>query len=221
MVVETSERGWARVDPDARFWIPCPAAFPAGMNRESWAAEVAGDWWDRSGLRYSAPALTQLAQVFSFTQEHGYTIVPCHQIWMYLRDPTLPPLAVHIGIWKSAGERGQRLRELAGAGDHDGARRPDISDVETASLGAGLRVVRYRMSRNDDLAGVLAYGFRSAEFETDLQIFTRSASPRHLTAAFSDIDDFVRAISVCPAPLRRIVGVADMWSTIVDYHHEA
>jgi hypothetical protein len=218
--METSERGWARVDPDARFWIPCPAAFPPGMNRESWAAEVAGGWWERSGLRYSAPALTQLVQVFSFTQEHGYTLVPCHQIWIYLRDPTFPPLAVHIGIWKSTGERAQRLRELTGADDQGGARRPDISDVETTSLGAGLRTVRYRMSRDTDLMGVLGYGFRLAEFETDLQIFTRSASPRHLTAAFSDIDDFVRAISVCAGTLRRIDGVTSMRSTIVDYHQE-
>jgi hypothetical protein len=199
MVLENSEKGWVRVDPDPRFWIPCPAAFPAGMDRESWAAEVAAAWWEQAGLRYSGPALTQLAQVFSFTQQHGYTMVPCHQIWIYLRDPARPPLPVHIGIWKAEGERGNRLRELAGADDQAGPRSPDISDVETPGLGSGLRVVRYRMSRDEDLIGVLGYSFRSTEFDTDLQIFTRSASPRQLTSAFSDIDDFVRGMSVCSA----------------------
>ena len=196
--METSEKGWLRVDLESPFWIPCPVAFPDGMTREAWATEAAGAWWQQSGLTYTPTAVGQLAQMLALAQEHGYARVPCHQIWIYLRDPATPPLPVHIGIWSSEGEREQRFRLLAGADDRASVRKPEVSEVETANLGGGLRVLRYRKSRKGALVGLLAYAFRSQECETDLQILAGSNSLSELTAAYGDIDDFVRGLIVYP-----------------------
>jgi hypothetical protein len=194
--MEISGKGWVRVAADASFWIPCPAAFPPGIDRESWAREGARVWWEASGLTYPDSAVDQLAQMLTFIQERAYAKVACHQIWIYLRDPAMPPLPVHIGIWKSKGERELRLRELTGADDKASLRKPDVSETETENLGRGLRVLRYRNTPKGRLMGILMYGFRSQEFETDVQIFTESGDVRQLTAAHGDIDDFVQGVSV-------------------------
>lgn len=194
--MEISEKGWARVTLDTPFWIPCPPVFPEGITRESWAAEGAGAWWEQSGLTYPDSAVAQLAEMLTFIQQRGYARVLCHQIWIYLRDPVVPPLPVHIGIWKSEGEREQRLCQLTGADDQASVRKPDVSEVETVYLGSGLRVLRYRMRHENELRVMLAYAFRSEEYETDLQIFTGAAPLNELTAAFGDIDDFVQGVSV-------------------------
>ena len=196
--METSEKGWVRIAPDSRFWIPCPAAFPEGITRESWAAEMARFWWEQSGVPHPDSAVGQLARMLSYLQENAYASIPCHQIWIYLRDLDMAPLPVYIGIWNSVGEREQRLRLLAGADDKASVRKPEVCEVETTNLGTGLRVLRYRTTRKNPLVGVLSYGFRSEEFETDVQIVTGSARPSQLTAAtvLGDIDDFIRAMTV-------------------------
>jgi hypothetical protein len=133
--------GWVRVEPDAPFWIPCPATL------------------------------------------------------IYRRDPALPPLPMNVGVWKSAGKRAVRLRELAGGGDQAGIRRPEVSEVTTVNLGIGLRVLRYEAD-----GGVLGYAFRSERFEADLQILVGCASMILLTTAFGEIDDFVRRLAIHVGP---------------------
>jgi hypothetical protein len=192
-----SQKGWLQVDVDPHYWIPCPVQFPPGMDRESWATDMSQGWWERSGLMHKETVIEPLATMLRAIHERAYATVPCHQIWIYLRDPAVPPLPVFIGIWKQEGERRARLRELAGADDKASARKPQVAEFATDRLGPGLRVMRYRTGRKKGaLFGVLGYAFRSEEFETDLQLSLSSPDLRWLMTATEDIDQFIHGMSV-------------------------
>jgi hypothetical protein len=193
---QTSEKGWVQAQGDRRFWIPCPAGFPQGHDRASWAAMMAGAWWERSGRTYTATAIEQLAAMLRRIHEQGYAKVPCHQIWIYLRDPAVPPLPVHIGVWKMQGERNKRLRSLSGADDTASTRPPDVTELASDYLGPGIRAMRYRMRESGVLA-MVGYAFRSEGFETDVQISTATRDLRQFGTAISDIEEFIRGVTVC------------------------
>jgi hypothetical protein len=193
---QTSEKGWVQAQGDRHLWIPCPAWFPEGHDRGSWAAMMAGAWWEQSGLTYTATAVEQLAAMLRRIHEQGYAKVPCHQIWIYLRDPAAPPLPVHIGIWKMQDERNKRLRSLSGADDTASTRPPEVAELATETLGPGIRAMRYRMRESGALA-MVGYAFRSEGFETDVQISTATRDLRQLGTAISDIEEFIRGVTVC------------------------
>lgn len=191
----TSELGWIGVDFDTRLWIPCPVAFPDGNDLDSWATAMAAGWWEQSGLVYQEDVIGTLATMLRMARK-GYERVRCHQIWIYLRDPGVPPQPVFIGIWKQAGDRDRRLRLLTGADDKSGTHKPQLAEVTTEHLGTGLRVLRHRKRDKGRLAALLSYAFRVEEHETDLQMFTSSSDLPALTAASDDIERFVQGISV-------------------------
>lgn len=200
----TSRKGWVRVQCDLRIWIPCPAEFPdeLGLDRESWSVAMAEAWWEQSGLSYGQSAVDKLAYMLREVREQGYENVPCHQIWAYYRDFTVPPLPVHIGIWMMTGDREDQLRALSGATDHNVIRQPLVTEFTTKTLGIGFRVVRYKDDGNGNVVGMLGFAFRSEEFETDVQVITGTPDLRQLQRTTADIDDFVHGISVYynPAP---------------------
>jgi hypothetical protein len=191
----TSELGWVRVDFDTRLWLPCPHVFPDGYDLDSWATAMATAWWEQSGLRYQDDVIGKLATMLRMIHG-GYERVRCHQIWIYLRDPGIPPHPVFLGIWKQAGDRDQRLRLLTGADDKSSARKPQVAEVTTEHLGTGLRVLRHRTRDKGQLLALLSYAFRVEEHETDLQVSTSSSDLRALTAANDDIERLVQGITV-------------------------
>jgi hypothetical protein len=194
-VTVTSETGWVKVDFDPRLWMPCPHVFPDDHDLDSWATGMAAAWWEQSGLNYTDDMTGALAKMLRML--HGaYERVRCHQIWIYLRDPGIPPHPVFIGIWKQAGDRGRRLRLLTGADDKSSVRKPQIAEVTTEQLGTGLRVLRQQARDKGRLTVLLSYAFRVEEHETDLQVFTSSSDPRALTLASDDIERLVQGITV-------------------------
>jgi hypothetical protein len=197
--LQTSEKGWVQAHGDIRFWIACPPPHTGEHenNDDPWAEEVATAWWQLSGRPYTPTAIGQLASMFRYVQEHGYERVPCHQIWTYLRDPAVPPLPVHIGIWKTDGDRDQRLRQLSGADDPASTRLPDVTEFTTSNLGTGVRALHYRMREKGVLA-MLGYAFRAEPYATDLQIMATTRDLRHLATATPDIEDFIKTITVFP-----------------------
>jgi hypothetical protein len=191
----TSELGWIEVDSDPRLWLPCPHYFPDGDDLDSWATGMAAAWWEQSGLSPTSDMIDRLAAMLRML--HGaYERVRCHQIWIYLRDPAIPPHPVFIGIWKQAGDRDRRLRLLTGADDKSSVRKPEIAEVATGQLGTGLRVLRQRTRDKGRLVALLSYAFRVEEHETDLQLFTSSSDLRALTLASDDIERLVQGINV-------------------------
>jgi hypothetical protein len=191
----TSELGWARADVNTRLWLPCPLFFPDGYDLDSWATAMATAWREQSGLRYQDDVIGKLATMLRMIHA-GYERVPCHQIWICLRDPGIPPHPVFLGIWKQAGDRDRRLRLLTGADDMSGTRKPEVAGVTTGHLGTGLRVLRHRARDNRRLRALLSYAFRVEEHETDLQVFTSSSDLRALAAASGDIERLVQGITV-------------------------
>jgi hypothetical protein len=188
-----SELGWARVDVDTRLWIPCPLILPDGYDRDSWAAAA---WLEQSGLVYQDDVIGKLATMLRMIREGGYERVRCHQIWIYLRDPGIPPHPVFLGIWKQAGDRDRRLRLLTGADDKSSTGKPQVAEVATEHLGTGLRVLSHRTRNKGQLLVLLSYAFRVEEHETDLQVFTSSSDLGALTAAGHDIEHLVQGITV-------------------------
>jgi hypothetical protein len=190
-----SEMGWVSADPDTRLWIPCPVAFPDGYDLDSWATAMSAGWWEQSGLSYTGEMVGQLATMLRMV--HGaYQRVRCHQIWIYLRDPGIPPHPVFVGIWQQAGDRDQRLRLLTGADDKSNVRKPQVAKVTTERLGTGLRVLRQQARDDGRIRVLLGYAFRVEEHETDLQVFTSSSDPRSLTLASDDIERLVHGMTV-------------------------
>jgi hypothetical protein len=191
----TSELGWIKVDSDPRLGLPCPHYFPDGDDLDSWATGMAAAWWEQSGVSYTGDMIDRLAAMLRLV--HGaYDRVRCHQIWIYLRDPAIPPHPVFIGIWKQAGDRDRRLRLLTGADDKSSVRKPQIAEVATGQLGTGLRVLRQQTRDKGRLVALLSYAFRVEEHETDLQLFTSSSDLRALTLASDDIERLVQGITV-------------------------
>lgn len=196
----TSENGWVRTVCDHRFWLPCPRGFLPGYDRESWAAEVARAWWEVNGLSVGQSSVDHLAAMLRRIHEDGYANVACHQIWVYLRDPAARPLPVFIGIWQLTGDRTERLRQLSGADDPDVVEPVSVSSFATGALGDGVRSTRHKRRADGQLYAVLGYAFRSTEFATDVHVMTSGADPSELRKATSDIEDFVRGMTVYRNP---------------------
>ena len=136
----TSAKGWVDVRCDLRIWILVPAGFPPelGLDHDTWAPAVAKAWWQQSGLRYGQDMVAKLAFMLETLRQDGYADFPCHQIWAHYRDFTLPPLPLHIGIWKMTGARDQQLRALSGAAEPDAISPPAVTEFTTDALGDGL-----------------------------------------------------------------------------------
>ncbi|HEX6522312.1 MAG TPA: hypothetical protein VF070_20245 [Streptosporangiaceae bacterium] len=200
----TSRKGWVRVHCDLRIWIPCPAQFPdhLGLDLNSWSTAMAEAWWEQSGLEYGHAVVDKLACMLREVREQGYENVPCHQIWAYYRDFTVPPLPIHIGIWMMTGNRDQQLRALSGATDPSVIRKPLMAEFTTKTLGTGVRTVRYKEVDHGNVVVMLGFAFRSEKFETDLQVTTGTPDLHQLEKATTDIEDFVHGISIYynPAP---------------------
>jgi hypothetical protein len=191
----TSTTGWVRNTCDLRIWMPCPARFPDGLDRDSWAAAMAEGWWEQSGLNYGQEAVGTLAHMLRVIHEQGYKNVPCHQIWAHYRDITLPPLPLHIGIWKMTGDREQQLAGLSGATDPDVIRPPAVSAFTTKALGTGLRTMRHKQA-GGTVVDMLGFAFRSEEFDTDVQVTAGTPDLRQLQKATRDIEDFIHGMSI-------------------------
>ena len=191
----TSTKGWVRTSCDPRIWIPCPARFPDGLDRDSWAAAMAEGWWEQSGLDYGQAVVGNLARMLRVIHEQGYENVPCHQIWAHYRDTSVPPLPLHIGIWKMTGDREQQLLGLSGATDSDVIRPPAVSAFATRALGTGLRTMRHKHADGTVIA-MLGFAFRAAELETDVQVTTGTPDLRQLQKAARDIEGFIHGMSV-------------------------
>jgi len=182
---------------DYRFWLPCPRIFPAGSDRESWAAEMAAGWWHISDLPDEQNMVDRLAAMLRESHEEAYATVPCQQIWIYVRDPVVPPIPLHIGIWKTNGDREEQLLSLSGARDPHAVRPPLVAQAELGPLGRGIRAIRYVSADGDgSLCALLGYGFRVAELETDIQLLATSMDPAALITAVPDIEDFIRGMTV-------------------------
>jgi hypothetical protein len=174
------------------------------MTRASWSQEAAELHWEAAGLPRSDTAIQALAAMLSLLHEESYRDLLCHQIWIYLREVVQLPLPVYVGIWEQRGETREQLMVLSGASDPETVRAPAVVEFNTTSLGDGIRSVRYKKLHDGSLCGVLGYAFRSAEFETDVQVWTSTPDLPRLVNATRDINDLVRSMSVfSQAELRR------------------
>jgi hypothetical protein len=196
----TSEKGWVHTVCDRRFWLPCPRALPAGFDPGSWAADMSAGWWHISGLPYEQNTVDRLAAMLRVIHDEAYATVPCHQVWIYVRDPAVLPIPLRIGIWKMAGNRDERLLALSGAKDVLAAWPPLVAELKVGRLGAGVRAIRHVSADDGSLRATLGYGLRAAEFETDIQVLATSADPAALVRAAPDLDDFIRGMSVYRKP---------------------
>jgi len=106
------------------------------------------------------------------------------------------PLVLYVGIWESDGERDAQLRMLTHADDPGVVEPPIVDEFSTDRLGTGLRTMRYRHLDDGSLYAGLSYAWRSAEYETDLLLFTSSEDLGRLQRAIPDMDEFARAINV-------------------------
>lgn len=194
----TSKKGWVRVNPDPRIWLPIPAEVPPGLgyDDETWATAMAEAWWELSGLKHSPASVEQLAVMLRTVRQQGFEMVPCHLIWAWYRDIALPPLPLHIGIWQLTGEREHQLSALSGAADRDVIRPPQTQTYTTESLGSGFRTIRYKQAEKGTVVAMLGFAFRSEELETDVQITTATPDLRQLDRATPDIEHFIHQIDV-------------------------
>jgi hypothetical protein len=192
----TSKKGWASIDYDERIWIPCPAVFQPGIDRETYAAGVARIWWEQSGIGHKPSDVGRLAEMLSVIHQSIWGKIPCHYALIHLPDPRLMPLVLYVGIWEAAGDENEQLRVLCHADDPEAVERPVAEEFTTDRLGTGLRVIRYRHLPDGALYAGLAYAWRSATYETDLLLNTSSEDLGRLQRAIPDIEDLARATNI-------------------------
>jgi hypothetical protein len=94
------------------------------------------------------------------------------------------------------GDRETRLLQLSGAGDPGVVRPPFVSKFTTDNLGEGICATRHKRREDGQLYAVLAFGFRSPEFETDVQVMASTTDLSELRMATADIEEFVRGMTV-------------------------
>lgn len=194
-----SQKGWVKVGFNTGIWIPCPPAFPAGMDRESWAAEYARAWWETSGKQHGKREVSLLARSLAAIHQNVYGVLPCHLALIHLPDPRQPPLLVCLGIWPSLGERDSQLAALTHADEPAAMQPPIVTEFSTEDLGPGLKVLYYQLGKDGSTVhGCLNYAWRSAEHETDVRLFTSCPDLGRLQGAMPDIDDLARVITVVP-----------------------
>ena len=192
-------QGWVKVGFHRGIWIPCPPAFPAGMDTESWAAGYARTWWESSGKKHGKREVRLLAQNLAAIHANTYGVLPCHLALIHLPDPRQPPLLVCFGIWPALGERDSQLRMLAHADEAGAMQPPIVTEFSTENLGPGLKVLYYQLGKNGSTVnGCLNYAWRSQEHETDVRLFTSCPDLGRLQGAMPDIDDLARVITVVP-----------------------
>lgn len=195
-----SKKGWFDADYDAQVWIPCPAVFPEGVDREIYAAGVAGIWFERVPPDRRRPGDVELlaAQLSEIHQATYGKVAVCY-VFVHLPDPVGHlPLVVNVGVWEARGDAGEQLRMLCLADDPDAVEPPIVDEFATPRLGTGLRVLRYCRLTDDDgaLYSGLNYAFRSAELETDLALSVVSEDLGRLQGAMPDIEALVRSMSI-------------------------
>lgn len=201
----TSKKGWVKLGYDRRVWIPCPPVFPEGIDRDSWAAGFAREWWDGCGLKHSANDVALLSRLLSEIHKSTFGTIPCHLAFVHLPDPRLLPLPIFLGIFESGGEREERLRLLTHADDPAAVEPPIVDEFRTDMLGSGLRVLRYLHLDDGALFAAMNYAWRSQEYETDLRLWVSTEDLGRLERATCDIDEFARTIRVVPkAGVRQI-----------------
>ena len=93
------------------------------------------------------------------------------------------------------GQDARMLLELSGATDPDVIRPPAVSAFTTKGLGTGLRTMRHKEA-DGTVVAMLGFAFRSAEFETDVQVTAGTPDLRQLQKATRDIEDFIHGMSV-------------------------
>lgn len=197
---QPSRKGWIQVGYNRDIWIPCPPAFPDGMDRASWAASYSRAWWESTGRKSRKRQVDLLAEALSAIQESAYRLLPCHLAFIHLPNPTMTPLLVCFGVWPAIGERESQLRLLAHADDPAAMEPPIVTDFPTDKLGPGLKVFYHQLSADDrtTIIANLDYAWRSAEYETDVRLFTSCPDLPRLQAAMPHIDDLARATNVVP-----------------------
>jgi hypothetical protein len=192
----SSKKGWVRLGYDRRLWIPCMETFPDGLDRDSWAAGFAREWWDGSGLEHSPADVARLAAVLAEIHRSTFGHIACHLAFAHLPDPRLMPLPIFLGVFESGGERDERLRLLTRADDQNAVEPPVVDEFSTGKLGTGLRTLRYLHLDDGALYAALNYAWRSDEYETDVHLWTSTEDLARLERAMPDIDEFARTITV-------------------------
>lgn len=196
----SSKNGWVKIRYNQSIWIPVMPVFPDGYDRESFSAEVAELWWASSGVPHTAQDVLRLHQILAEIHQSVYGRIPCHLAFIHLPDPRLIPLLLYVGIWEADGDRDQQLRMLCHADDPAAVEPPIVEEFTTGTLGAGLRVLRYRHLDDGALYAGLSYAWRSEKLQTDLLLNVTSEDLGRIHGAIPDIEEFARVTSIIRQP---------------------
>ncbi|MBO0773486.1 MAG: hypothetical protein J2P35_18680 [Actinobacteria bacterium] len=197
-MVEQSKHAWPEFGTERAVWIPCPAGFPEGDDRYSWARRYATAWWSKSGAEYGDDEVAGLAKILTEMRELIYRPGQCHLAVIHLPpaqlEPrrVLEPVPVGIGVWQLRGEREARLRLLTNADNQNAVEPPLVEEFGNDELGTGLKTLRYGRLPDGALFAAANYAFRSEEYETDLRFDSSCPDLAQLQAALPDIDELVR-----------------------------
>lgn len=194
------------VEYDIGTWVPCPPAFPAGLDRPKWALTFAEAFSRRPGLRPSEREIQNLAATLSRIHEYTYGgNVACHVCFIHQPHPSLAPLPVFMATCRPLGGRDEALRRLTNADDQDVIQPPEVMEFTARELGRGLKVLRFGRQQGtgpleDKIFGALNYAWRDETLQADLRVFASTGNIGRLSQAIPDIDELVNRTKIVPAP---------------------
>ena len=191
---QLSRHGWISVAYNQNIWILCPPVFPEGLDRQSWAALYAEEWWSRTSQPHGKLEISALARTLADIHAYAYGHMPMHLGFLHLPSLRLIPQLVSFGIWEVAGDRTRQLRFLTRADDPAFMQPPAVEEFGTGSLGPGLKVLGHTRDK-DVVTGHLAYAWRTEELATALRMFTGGPDLGRLQHALPDIEELARAVT--------------------------
>jgi hypothetical protein len=190
---------WIEVDYDPTVWVEMPSEWTDDTwpDYRDWAWDTAKAVWADSGIEPGEYGIDQLALAFAMLAESADPALSS-LTYLHVPEPTDIPLALGLKVFESTGERSAVLRVMTNADDPAAVERPIVDEFVTASLGTGLRTLRYLTlpEQPDALVGALNYAWRVDGINTDIRLWTACPDLSRLIGAIDDIDTLARRIRV-------------------------
>ena len=188
----------ADVDFDTDVWIGVPREWTpeTWTDPRDWAREIAQIVWSGTRPRRGQRGVDALALGLALLTESPI-IQPGRFTFLWLPEPMVDLLPVHLDAFVAEGEPDEALRDLVRADPEGAVEAPVVEPFANPHLGEGLRALRYAVEpREGAVVLTLSYAWRAGD--TDVRLWLSTVDTGLALRAMDDVDDLARAVHLRP-----------------------
>lgn len=193
------------VDLDTDVWVGLPGEWTeeTWLDHREWARDVADAVWTGATPAAGEQGPDHLALGLTMLAEGPLAGDPGRRTFLWLPEPAVDLLPVHLEAFAAEGDRDGSLRELARAEVAGAVEPPIVESFPSPHLGDGIRVLRYAADP-DDGAVVLTLSYAWRADGLDVLLWLSTFDTGLALRAMPDVDDLARAVRLAdhrrPAP---------------------